>query len=274
MASHGWQIGIHITPNNISVIVVRRLRQSTRLQQWWLLPLTAPLFTSAGGVEQSEQLVILFEKIRHSLPTHYSLRISYPLGGVLHRIVSAPIASLSLYQRERYILTLIDKLFTDRQGLCWDYHLGPDCTKELSLVIAKSKSVYEYCAYYQQVGLIVGVVDLAASVLQTLLDGNTEQCLIVEESDFWLWAAYVDNQWRYGWYPRHDYPSISQLLAVLNVDCAIYLCTSDMEQQTLPHVRSYASLNKVAPYCAALPPTTSSLLIVALGLALRAEDRL
>lgn len=48
MFSQGWQIGLHINTDQVSVVAIKRNRDKWCLQGWWAFPLHEPIFTSTG----------------------------------------------------------------------------------------------------------------------------------------------------------------------------------------------------------------------------------
>lgn len=274
MLSHGWQIGLHITSNSVSVIAIHYQRRSWVLQRWWFFSLRHPPFTAAGSMGDVSQLKKILASLRAHLPRKYSLRVSYPAQCVIFRVLPLPARSLTPYHIERYVALSIERLFPNLSvnELSWDYRPGPNVSKELSVTVTRAKMLNSYCALFHSVGLTLDVVELGSSSLQPLISRSLNCCLITEDAEHWFWAAHNGSLWHHGWFLRRDYPHAASLPAAITTQYQHYFLSGSQAKDVAAPLRPFSALGLRSGCFLPLPPVPY-LFTVALGLALREKDQ-
>lgn len=272
MFSQGWQIGLHINTDQVSVVAIKRNRYKWCLQGWWAFPLHEPIFTSTGLLVASAEFCSILGKLRAQIPYRYSLRVSYPVQCVLLRTLSLPSPSLKGLPLERFVQLSVERLFSHLNELTWDYCLGPDKATEISVTVTRSKVLQDYCELFNNTGFTVEVVELASSALYPLLGSHGSETLIVEEGDSWLWATCHQHCFHHGQCLKVDFPTIESVIHSTALRTETYFFAGEQNDVNYENIHSFTLLNILRHSSSVI--TTRPDLIVALGLALRKADQL
>lgn len=267
-----WQVGLHLQSDYLTAIAVQRRRGRWHLKRWWSFSVDFPLDDFAEDAADVAQLTTHLTCLARDLPSHYSLRVSYPPRFVSHYSLPLPPTALAPPQLNRYVAQAMTKRFSQTKALHWDHRLVLGEQMAIDVTLTRKKLFADYCYLFHQAKLRIEVLEVTPAGLQVLLRGFDNCCLLFQDNDFWYWAAHGVGQWRYGWRDRQQFSSLTEVIASLEQPYQRYFSTNNILENDRPKCEPFCLLSLLDNYYPPLPVELARFSI-ALGLALRPEDR-
>lgn len=274
MAFQKWQVGLDIQNGQLCALGIQRRRQGWQLRHWWRHALPSETL-SHGALQGSPQLITLLRRWRRQLPHVISLRVGFPSQAALQRSVPAPVATLREPALGRYAAAAAERLFPlAASELALDYRAVSLPPPRLCLTAARRSVLQQWLSTLRQAGLTPEVMELTCSALATvgkLMRLPEQAALIHQLSDHWLWYLPGRPDAVSGWSPglfSLEGETAGQILPTARQ----FWFSASLSGETLAGMQPLQPLSLLQLMQPPLPDC-GGYFTLALGLALRAEDR-
>lgn len=275
MALQTWQVGLDIQNEVLCALGIQHRRNGWQLRHWWRYAL--PKDTLRNGILQpSPQLIQILRRWRTHLPRKMKLCVGFPPQNVLQRHVTLPPGGVDRHAMAQYVNVIARQLFPmELDNMVLDYRNDTITPSLLCITAARKEALMQWVDTLRQAGLAPDVLELtptALGVLSLALRQQQAITLVHQASDHWIWFDENQPKQPGGWCPNEAGLDLVQL-----------------RQRHFPHAALiYSSQHRMAdPVVRCLPLTVCSLLqpvslplpasdgqfVLALGLAMRPEDR-
>jgi len=275
MAFQTWQVGLDIQNGQLCAIGIQRRRNGWQLRHWWQH--TLPHDTLRNGlVQRQENLIAVLQQWQRLLPAKISLRVGFPPQLAMQRQLSLPPISLRGAGYHNYIQAAAKRLFPiDPQTLAMDFRTDKHSANQLTLTATRKEALHNWLQCLQQAGRVPQVVDLtpsALSVLSPVLGLEPDVTLVHRLHDHWLWYSPRQREHAWGWCPLDEAETFSLLQQrYLSAESVVHYSSvlGELPPEGTQALSPFTALRFLQPPL----PAAESMYTLALGLALRPEDR-
>ncbi|WAT08484.1 type IV pilus biogenesis protein PilM [Rouxiella badensis] len=277
-----WYVGLDIQNDYARAIAVQRRRNGWQLRHWWQQPLPQVVMRQ-GILHETEQLIAILSRWRHSLPSTISLRICLPAQRIIQVRLPLPDNRLKEPHRHTFISASAAKqLPLAMESLAIDYRVEPCDDQRLIVTAARREELAQWQHCLAQARLFPEVIELTPCALQSAASAagvSRESLLLHRLSDGWLWASPHGLPFQFGLFDDDevaDPNSLGPTLAPLYL--AHKLCDGDIYYTSVVDTAPPKGVQNWSPFAAfsqmspPIPPNCGAFAIAA-GLAVRPADQ-